>query len=212
MSTLSTFGPRQQQLLTSLLHHRNGLTVDQLIRELEISRNAVHQHLASLESGGFVQKSSMNQTGGRPSRIYTLTEHGLELFPRHYSLFSSLLFRWIKEKLGEKDAERCMRELGKQVAEEFSARVAKAGTMEEKIKTVTEIMKELGYDTEMDTDTNSMPEITASNCIFHQLAAEHSEVCELDLSFLSSILKHPIDHKECMVRGGSCCRFALSKK
>lgn len=212
MSALSTFGHRQQLLLTALLHHRGGLTVDQLIQELGISRNAVHQHLSSLEGGGFITNTSLNQTGGRPSRIYTLTDHGMELFPRHYSLFSNLLFRWIKEKLGSRDAKKCMADLGKQVANEFSAQVEKAATSEEKIDTVVKIMKDLGYDTKAEKRQGKTSEIVANNCVFHQLASENNEVCELDISFLTNILKHRIEHKECMVKGGSCCRFALSKK
>ncbi|HBV21336.1 MAG TPA: transcriptional regulator, partial [Nitrosomonas sp.] len=85
MSAILSLGERQQSLLTVLLHHRNGLTVDELASMLEISRNAVNQHLTNLSGSGFIQSTLLNSTGGRPGKIYSLTPVGLELFPRHYS-------------------------------------------------------------------------------------------------------------------------------
>ena len=52
----------------------------------------------------------------------------------------------------------------------------------------------------------------ARNCVYHHLAAEHPEVCELDLALLSSLLGGKIEHVECMVRGGGSCRFRLLEK
>ena len=54
--------------------------------------------------------------------------------------------------------------------------------------------------------------IDARNCVYHHLAAEHPEVCELDLALLSSLLGGKIEHVECMVRGGASCRFRLKVK
>jgi hypothetical protein len=54
--------------------------------------------------------------------------------------------------------------------------------------------------------------IDARNCVYHHLAAEHPEVCELDLALLSSLLGGKIEHVECMVRGGASCRFRLLEK
>jgi len=91
MSALSFLGQSQQSLVTALLHHRNGLTVDELAQLLYISRNAVNQHLSSLGSSGFIQSVIQESTGGRPSRIYSLSPSGLELFQRRYSFIAKLL-------------------------------------------------------------------------------------------------------------------------
>jgi DeoR family transcriptional regulator, suf operon transcriptional repressor len=212
MSALITFGQRQQLLLKALLHKREGMTVDELSLQLEISRNAVNQHISSLENNGFLENSSMTSTGGRPSKIYTLTTNGLELFPKHYALFSNLLIHWIKDKIGQDELKSCLSELGKQVAQEFKVRVQEHKILPDKISEVAMIMHELGYEARVETPLKKNPEIIANNCVFHQLADECNEVCELDLTLLSTLLDTKIIHKECMVKGGSCCRFEITKK
>jgi len=210
MSALSTLGHTQQSLLHSLLNNRGGLTVEALTHELKISRNAVNQHLTSLDSNGFIDNSMLTSTGGRPSKTYALSSKGLELFPRHYSLFSNLLIQWIKLKLSDSDLKKCMTELGTQIAQDFKPRVDKHTNEIEKLNEVASIMQELGYESHIEENSDSDKDIVAYNCVFHQLASECDEVCTLDISLISNLLDAKVTHKECMVKGGRCCRFTIT--
>lgn len=209
MSKLSLLGDRQQQLLRALLNKRGGMTVDELANNLAISRNAINQHLSSLEAAGFVAAAAYTSTRGRPSRLYQLTPYGLEAFPKHYSLISLQMIQWMRDKLGEKQLSACMQSLGAGLAEKFSARVAANTGPREQMQAVASIMQELGYEARL-SDTEE-PEIIATNCVFHQLAEECEQVCQLDLALLSGLLETEVEHRECMVRGGVCCRFAPVK-
>lgn len=212
MSKISSLGERQQSLLTILLHHRNGLTVDELASMLEISRNAVNQHLLNLSGSGFIQSALLHSTGGRPSKVYSLTPTGLELFPRHYSFLARMLLSWLKKNLGEQELESCLRELGEQIALEFSDRVGKHQTQTGKVREVTTILQELGYDAVTAINSESYSEIIASNCVFQKLAEECHSVCTLDLSFLTSLLDTNIKHKKCIVKGSRNCCFGILTK
>src|SRR5262245_31049520 len=77
---LETIGERQRDLLTLLLNEKAGLTVDGLSSRLQISRNAVRQHLTALERDRLVQRGDTQPSGGRPEQLYQLTEAGAELF------------------------------------------------------------------------------------------------------------------------------------
>jgi predicted ArsR family transcriptional regulator len=211
MSGLSNIGHRQQLLLRTLLNNPKGLSMDQLAQELSISRNAVNQHLASLEKQHYVEIAMRQSTGGRPGRVYLLSASGLELFPRHYSLFSRLLLRLIQQKLGDKTLKECLSDLGEQLSQEYKSRVMQKSSLAEQIEEVKLIMYELGYETEMDREQSSPLEIVASNCVFHELAKGCKEVCELDISLISTLLNAKVEHKECMVRGGQHCRFAITQ-
>lgn len=210
MSALSTFGQTQQSLLTSLLRNREGLTVDRLTHELNISRNAVNQHLSSLDSSGFIANDMLTSTGGRPSKAYTLSAKGMELFPRHYALFSNLLIGWIRQKLNDAELKTCMAELGAQVAQQFSLRVQQHGSQSGKLVEIASIMQELGYDAHVENTADNKKEIIANNCVFHQLANECHDVCTLDISLMENLLDTKVTHKECMVKGGDCCRFGVA--
>src|SRR5450631_3632303 len=52
-----------------------------------------------------------------------------------------------------------------------------------------------------------LPRIECKNCVFHDLSKDYIEVCQFDLGFLSGLMGAPIEHQECMQRGGQACRF-----
>ncbi len=212
MRAISTIGQRQQDLLKALLHQPSGMTVDELSQRLLISRNAVNQHLTALDASGYIRNSSLTRTGGRPSKVYTLTETGRELFPRHYSMFANLLIGWVKGRLGDADLENCLSELGVQVAQQFKSRVDQHITLADATQEVADIMFDLGYEARVGNNTSVSTEIIANNCVFHKLATDANQVCQLDLSLMSNLLNAQVEHKECMVKGGQCCRFVISRK
>ena len=51
---VNKMGARQKQLLKLLRGNRSGMSVDELSKGLEITRNAVRQHLASLQAVGLI--------------------------------------------------------------------------------------------------------------------------------------------------------------
>lgn len=208
-ATVTAFGETQRQLLTLLLETKSGMSADALARTLDISRSAVHQHLTALERDGYVEKQSGKPRGGRPGYAWRLTERGVHLFPKQYALFSDLLIRSLKENFGNDGLVEMLRGLGNDLAKDHALRL-QGKPVEEQIKEVAEIMRNLGYDARTAPDPQAkLPLIDARNCVYHHLAREHREVCELDLALLSSLLNSDIEHVECMVRGGSACLFRV---
>lgn len=213
MITLQNIGQRQKKLLELLLLSQAGMTVDELASDLNISRNAVTQHLSSMEGYGLVHGTVQSSTGGRPSKRYTLTFAGKEIFPKHYPLFANLLIRLLSNKVGPEILSQYMVELGQSMAEQYQGRINQSESLQNRIRMLAEIMQELGYEARMETNDEGLPEIVASNCVFHKLAAECGAVCDLDTALITSALEGvSVDHRECMVRGGSCCRFSITSK
>ncbi len=208
MQTLSSLSQRQQALLRHLLDSDHGLTLDQLGKLLEISRNAVTQHIAVLEKLNCIESRMLPSEGGRPSRAYTLTDAGMAMFPKQYALFSTVLLNAISEKIEGAELEKLLMTIGHNLAAPFKDRV---NTSSDKILEVTKIMEELGYEARSSLVSPST-EIIAKNCVFHDLAIENNTVCELDRSLISSLLDSKVEQQECMVKGGQSCRFCISKK
>ncbi len=204
------FGNRQHEFLETLLLHKKGLTIDELSRELGITRTAVQQHALSLEQAGYVEKGSLTTTGGRPGQVFVLSEKGIDLFPKQYSWFSELLLKSMKSELGTAGLEAKMREIGRNLAQGIKSRL-QGLPLADKIREVANIMQELGYKAEAPTENGKdLPVITAHNCIYHHLAQEMEEVCQLDTALLETLLDKEILHEECMVReGGEVCRFRI---
>ncbi|HET6630463.1 MAG TPA: HTH domain-containing protein [Woeseiaceae bacterium] len=213
MSTPATpiagFGERQQRLLTLLLEKKQGQSADELARALEISRSAVHQHLTVLSGAGYVEKTPQAPKGGRPGFAWRLSERGVHLFPKHYALFAELLLGGMKGSLGSEGLSESMQRMGRLLGEQNLHRM-KGRTPAERIEEVARIMRELGYQSRTEADeSGGAPMIDARNCIWHDLARRHREVCELDIALMETLLGEEVEHTECMVRGGTACRFRI---
>ena len=206
------FGNTQAKILQVLLQADSPLPVEHLSRSLEISRNATYQHVVALERDGLIEKSAIAQTKGRPSQTYQLTDKGRATFPKHYSLFAKLLIGIVKSRLSGDELRSCLVELGQSLAGTFEERVSGLND-DDLIAEVAKIMLEIGYESEaaLRNDGGGL-EIRAHNCVFHDLAVEHEEVCTLDIALISRLTGKPIEHTECVVRGGTCCRFRTRNK
>lgn len=209
---LEILGLRQQELLGQLLKNKGGATVDELSTKLEITRNAIRQHLAVLEKDGFVTLGASRPTGGRPEQLYILTEAGKELFPRHYTWFAQLIVESIKQESGEEGLKQRMGAMGALVAKELQQQNSVPGNNQQKIEKLATIMKQLGYDTDSVKVIDGTPAIEANNCIFHNLAIKNPEICQFDIALMSTFTDSTINHEECMASGGNVCRFKFTPK
>ncbi|MCG8450087.1 MAG: hypothetical protein MI725_10985, partial [Pirellulales bacterium] len=175
---------------------------------LSLSRNAVYQHVLSLERDGLIERAGRTPSGGRPVQTYRLSEKGIEQFPKHYALMAEMMIMSVKESQGPEAARNLMQHLGEKLAAGYALHLADLDPAE-RPREVVRIMQKLGYAAALSEQTEK--EISAYNCIFHHLAKAHEEVCSLDISLISSLLKTPVEHIECMVRGGKACRFRLEE-
>jgi len=204
---LNNFGLRQRELLTMLMEQRQGLTVDELVQRLDVTRTAVNQHLQALEQRQYVAKAGLVKTKGRPGYRYVLSENGIALFPKQYAWFASLLVGMIKGQSGADGAKDAMIRLGEQVAASSSAEIT-ATEFNAKLEQVVGLMQQLGYAATIESDSDDeQAMIRANNCVFHELAQEHNEVCQFDISLLSKLLDKPVRQKSCMALGDDYCRF-----
>ncbi len=203
---LEEFGRRQQALLQLLLEHKTGLSMDELAQALEVSKAAVHQHLLTLERSGYVRQAEPRKTGGRPCQVYTLTERGIHLFTKQYAWFSKLLLKRLIQELGSVPVQNLLYRLGQETATSVRGRM-EGKSPSERLEEIVRLMQELGYEAELNGE-----EIAAKNCVYHDLAKEHPEVCALDLGLLDGLLGEPVVQPECMLRGGRVCRFCLGKQ
>jgi DeoR family transcriptional regulator, suf operon transcriptional repressor len=200
-------GDTQQKLLTRLLESKAGLTVDELAGAMEITRTAVKQHLSGLEKLGYVQHTSA-KSGGRPRFVYTLTDSGIDLFPKRYSWFSRVMLENLRKKIGPEEFGDYMHDLGVDMSAAAIPRLV-GKTRIERIVEIVKIMNEAGFAARVASpgESEKLPRIECKNCVFHDLSKDYTEVCRFDLGFLSGLMGAPIEHLECMQRGGQACRF-----
>jgi DeoR family transcriptional regulator, suf operon transcriptional repressor len=200
---------RQHQILSLLLNQRSGLSIDAMAAQLDISRNAVKQHLVELEKLNWVQTAELSSTGGRPARIYALTDQGLHCFPKQYAWFGNLLLDQLCEDMDTPQLEQQLWRLGEKLAQSLAPQLA-GKTELQKQEAVIGIMQALGYEAQLLHD-GPQTQIKAINCVFHDLAQKHPAICEFDRALLSTALASEVEQTACMAKADCECRFRLRK-
>ncbi len=207
---IEVMGQRQQALLKLLLRTKSGMTVDELSRKLEVTRNAVRQHLASLENDGLIEPGNSRPSGGRPEQLYVLSDKGKEIFPRQYSWFAELVVESIRDEAGEDVLNDRLERMGTRIADQLLAQTPQATDQQQQVEKLAGIMQQMGYNTGGATVVDGQPVIEADNCVFHNLAMKNPEICRFDIAMMEKFTGGKIDHQECMALGGNICRFAFS--
>jgi DeoR family transcriptional regulator, suf operon transcriptional repressor len=206
-SMINNTDSRQDQILTLLLKAPAGLSIDQLAAELDISRNALKQHLLGLENQNLVQAAGLNSTGGRPARSYVLTEQGIHRFPKQYAWFCNLILGELALEMSSGALEKLFWKMGTELAASLAGQFVNKNLSERQFALV-ELMQSLGYHAELVVQEGEST-ITAVNCVYHDLAFKHPEICQFDLALMTTLLETPIRQKDCMATGSCSCRFNL---
>lgn len=201
-------GNSQEQVLTQLLECKSGMTVDELVDSVALSRSAVNQHLVALERDGYIRKAPARKTKGRPGRVYVLTEEGTNLFPKKYSWFSRVLLQGLRKQVGDEALAKYMYDLGVDLSAIAIPRLV-GKTRVERVVEIVKIMNEAGFVARtIDPDEgDKLPRVECKNCVYHDLSKEFTEVCRFDIGFLSGLMGAEVEHQTCMQRGGEACRF-----
>lgn len=202
---------RQQQILKLLLDNRQGLSIDEVANALSISRNAVQQHVAGLEKQGCVETGHLDKTAGRPVRRFVLTEKGIDCFPKQYAWFSGLLIADLKSTMGTEQFKAYLSKLGSALAQTLIHRFT-GKTLALRVQELVSVMTGLGFQAKAVEDSNNGELLVeAVNCIYHDLAQTHEEICEFDKALLKALLSTEVELVECMAKGGHQCRFKIKE-
>jgi predicted ArsR family transcriptional regulator len=205
VSGLQRFGPTQQKLLRVLLPAAQGLCIEELCQALRVSHNAVRQHLSALTAAGLVSHGVARPTGGRPQARYLLTAEGRAQFPRNYGLIAAKVLERLYADAGPSQVQSMLMEIGRELGLDAAA-AASMTDSNAAAATLAAQLDALGYEAQA-VRRNGEMQVEAYNCVFHALAKAHPEVCRFDLAFMEAASGRPLQHLECLVRGGAACRF-----
>lgn len=201
--------PRQHQILEHLLEHKDGLSVDELAKRLGISRTAVQQHFVVLERDELIKKTTLNKTAGRPVTLYGITNKGVNYFPKQYAWFAELILSDLQQEISPERFKGYLRRLAIRLADDLRGDFA-GKPLEQRIDELVGVMTSLGFQVKAGLDPETQaPELLAFNCIYHDLAQKHQEICEFDLALMSSLLDKKVEQSSCMAKGDCACRFKI---
>lgn len=113
----------------------------------------------------------------------------------------------LQARLGAAEVGALLQQVGTTVAAS-QPRMASGKGMEAIARILAEYLDALGYEA-MPIHDHEGWHVEAFNCVFHDLAQEHPEICRFDLALLEALSGRQIQHVESIARGGRICRFRV---
>jgi predicted ArsR family transcriptional regulator len=195
-------GETRAQLLSLLRRSRQTITA--LADALGLTDNAVRSHMAALERDGIVQQvSTRRDTGGKPARVYALTDQGEELYPKAYALVLSRLVEEIAQVDGWERATTLLRTVGRRLG----SAVPTPPDRERRVAAAAEALRSLGGDVEVQRTEHGFV-LQGCGCPLSAVTAEHPQICALARSVVEEITGQPVI--ECCDRSERPrCRFRI---
>jgi len=211
----------RQKILQFLLVNRSApdkaVLVKDIADELNISINAARQYLVNLEKEGLVTRSQRKSPTGRPAMVYSLHESALEKFPKSYVDFTVKMLTQLKKRFGIELTQDVLEDVGKQIAEEIRPYLKEVlgknpeeATLDERIKAVTEILKEYGKFPSL-IETADSYDIQNFNCLVYGVVKENPLVCKVDETIMRELIGKKCEKKKCIRDGDECCLYRVKK-
>jgi predicted ArsR family transcriptional regulator len=195
-----------------LLKIQGGMTIPEMARELNVTREAVRIQIRTLSSMGWVSARDLTPSSGkrgRPATIFTLTPKGDNFFPKGYPELIRMIFLTIKEQDPKSLRVLLERMVEKQV-QLWNPEVAKKKDLEGKLEVLKDIYQKNDPFVEIVRNGDALC-LVEHNCPFLSIALEFPELCSLTISTLSHLLNYKVVRTKKFQNGDGCCEFTIQK-
>ncbi|MCL4307086.1 MAG: winged helix-turn-helix transcriptional regulator [Candidatus Thermoplasmatota archaeon] len=189
----SLLGQMKGNIIQELSYSERSM--DDLAHLLGINKNAVKEHMESLEKKGYVQPFFRGGGTGRPKKFYRLTEKGMGLLPKRYISFATMLVEELESEFGREKVNFILGKVADKIVGESGWKRPSGipESREDKLKRLQEFvgtLNKLGYYARLEV-TDDVVRIIRHNCIFYELAKNNSRIICTALG--SDIIKSSIN-------------------
>jgi DeoR family transcriptional regulator, suf operon transcriptional repressor len=198
--------PRRRVLDT--LKIRPDSSLEDVAKELGVSKPAALRHLAALEAGGLVSRTTPSAGVGRPPARFRLTSETARLFPEAYTQMSTSALAFIERELGRPAVVRLLQERSAEVGDTAEPRL-RDRALPERIAELARIREEGGYMAEVGTRRRQSTELLEHNCPILAIASKFPEACEVERQLFERMLKANVTSEHRMAAGHPVCRFLI---
>jgi predicted ArsR family transcriptional regulator len=200
-----------RDLVLKTLLNNQKCTINELAEAVGINPISVRHHVTKLEAGGLITSQEERHGVGRPRRVYSLTENGVEQFPTRYLRLTIRLLSQLKETLPNSLVERLFTQVADDLWDDYSSNLdLDSATLEEKLDVVMDLLHKEGFTVEWE-QKNGDYLIQKNSCPYYHVGQTHPEICTLDETFISNILSVPVHKTNCILDGDSNCTYIIQK-
>ena len=190
-----------RQTILGILRRREA-TVGSLTKELGLASATIRRHLDILARDGHVDVSQVRRKTGRPHYLFSLSEKGEDLFPKHYVRLTNRLIEEIVSLNQSETAGRDGSALADLVFEKMAQRLAKrlaphihGSTLAERVRMTTEALADEGITFEVE-ETEEGTLLAGKGCPCPRVGQGNGHACTHDQRLLSQLLAAEVTRVE----------------
>lgn len=206
--------PRSRELRESTRGQVLGLlrggpaSVEELARELGVTRNAVRFHLRTLERNTLVRPAGVRRTAGagKPTTLYQIAPEAEASFSSAYLPLARALLAGADASLGRKERNRLFRSVASQLKADAS--VMSGPWSDQPAARAAALMDRLGAVAQVATKDGGIT-IQGRACPLSAVVTQHPEVCRALRDLLAHILGAEVQ-EECQRGARPQCRFVAT--
>lgn len=193
-----------QQIL-NILQKKSSVTINTLVRELDLAVATVRYHLIMLERDRLVVSEKVRQKVGRPYWVYSLSQQGQETFPKKYHRLSSFILTEVKAELGSDGLNTLLRRIAQRRLAERALDLA-GKSLEEQLEILVTVLGEEGFAATWEHIEGKYL-LTHHTCPYQSVVLQHPEVCQVDAELISGVMGVPVERTKCILYGDQVCTF-----
>ncbi|MGB2963252.1 MAG: ArsR family transcriptional regulator [Anaerolineales bacterium] len=200
---------RNRVLRTLLLNQKR--TVNELAEAVDINPISVRHHVNKLEAEGLIQSKEERHGVGRPRLVYSLTNQGMEKFPKRYLQLTLRLLQQLRENLSERVVGEIFQELAEGIAGELTQNINLEDlTLEERLLLLQDVLTSEGFMVNLEEEEDNYFIIEAS-CPYHHVGEDYPEICVVDQELITHFVSTTPQRIECILDGDKQCKYRIQK-
>jgi DeoR family suf operon transcriptional repressor len=198
--------PTRDTILKTL-RSQGHCTVKDLAQAADISPISVRHHLSNLQADGLVAVEVARHGVGRPRHLYSLTDKGLERFPRRYFRLTNHILKELKGSLPQEKITEILAGVATSMSDD-RIHEFEGLSLPDRIKNLRTALSDEGIEVDIEEKKGELI-IHELSCPYLRIGETHPEVCVIDQTFIANALEVPVERVTCIHKGESSCSFSI---
>jgi predicted ArsR family transcriptional regulator len=202
--------PSPRRDILYYLKQNGSATVADLSSHLQMTGEAVRQHLLQLLQDRYIHRQSERTpaaSAGRPSLYYCLTMEGEHLFPKSYDGLTVELIDTVMSQLGEDSLKQVLSSMTESRVQQWEFRL-RGLNLKERVAALKDIYMEDDSFIEIEQEGEEIL-LIERNCPFANVAMKRPALCSVTVNVLTRLLGLRVVRKETFQNGDGRCVFSI---
>ncbi len=196
------------QAVLDLLRQKQGLTVHELIEQLEVTATAVRQRLDRLEQVELIERRKEGIGRGRPQFRYFITQLGMRYASASYTDLALALWQEVLELPNAQLRGQVLQRVARRMGAQLKQSIPTEGTLTQRFEAMASALGQR----KVSADVNGggiLPVLEVHMCPYPEISEQEGsrQMCEMEQEMLSEAIGQPVHLDCCRLDGHNSCQF-----